>query len=221
MGRFRSPTGALHRRLRVMATHDLTALALIGSLKPSPAPSSSEHLANQVLSALARHGVSGSTVRLADHDIRPGVETDMGDGDQWPAIREQVLAADILVIATPIWMGQTSSVTKRVLERLDAELSETQADGRPVLFDKVAAVAVVGNEDGAHHVSSELFQALNDVGYSIAPQAVTYWVGEAMGSIDYRDLPETPESVAGTTETLARNTAHLARLLRAGAYPAE
>lgn len=204
-----------------MASDDLTALVLIGSLKPSPTPSSSEHLANQVLSALGRHGVTGSTVRLADHDIRPGVETDMGDGDQWSAIRARVLAADILVIATPIWMGQTSSVTKRVLERLDAELSETQADGRPILFDKVAAVAVVGNEDGAHHVSSELFQALNDVGYSIAPQAVTYWVGEAMGSVDYRDLPETPESVASTTETLARNTAHLARLLRGQRYPAQ
>lgn len=200
---------------------ELTALALIGSLKPSPAPSSSEHLANQVLSALAEHGVSGSTIRLADHDIRPGVETDMGDGDQWPTIREQVLAADILVIATPIWMGQTSSVTKRVLERLDAELAETQTDGRPMLFDKVAAVAVVGNEDGAHHVSAELFQALNDVGYSLAPQAVTYWVGEAMGSVDYRDLPETPESVATTTATLARNTAHLVRVLRGSPYPAD
>lgn len=200
---------------------ELTALALIGSLKPSPTPSSSEHLANQVLSALAEHGVDGSTVRLADYDIRPGVETDMGDGDQWPALREQVLAADILVIATPIWMGQTSSVTKRVLERLDAELAETQDDGRPILFDKVAAVAVVGNEDGAHHVSAELFQALNDVGYSLAPQAVTYWVGEAMGSVDYRDLPETPESVATTTATLARNTAHLAHLLKGRPYPAQ
>jgi multimeric flavodoxin WrbA len=218
--RSRSPTPP-SRRTVVPMTDDLTALALIGSLKPSPSPSSSEHLANQVLSALAQHGVTGSTLRLADHDIRPGVETDMGDGDQWPAIREQILAADILLIATPIWMGQTSSVTKRALERLDAELSETQEDGRPILFDKVAAVAVVGNEDGAHHVSAEVYQALNDVGYSFAPQAVTYWVGEAMGSVDYRDLPETPESVATTTATLARNTAHLARQLRAQPYPGE
>lgn len=197
---------------------DLTALVLVGTLTPSPARSSSELLGRQVLAALGEHGVTGELVRLVDHDVRPGVQVDMGPGDAWPAIREQVLAADILVLATPIWMGQPSSVTKRALERLDAELSEKDDEGRLLTYGKVAAVAVVGNEDGAHHVSAELFQALNDVGFTIAAGAVTYWVGRAMETTDYQDLPETPEAVASTTATLAANAAHAARVLRARPY---
>ncbi|QCB92583.1 flavodoxin family protein [Cellulomonas shaoxiangyii] len=200
-------------------TPDLTALVLVGTLTPSPAPSSSELLGRQVLAALGAHGVTGEVVRVVDHDVRPGVQKDMGEGDAWPAIREKMLAADILVIATPIWMGQPSSVTKRALERLDAELSEEDDEGRLLTYGKVAAVAVVGNEDGAHHVSAEVFQALNDVGFTIPAAAITYWVGEAMGSTDYQDLDETPEKVTTTTRTLAANTAHLARLLKQQGYP--
>lgn len=198
---------------------ELTALLLVGSLKSSSDPSSSELLGTQVLDALGEHGVTGTVVRLADHDVKPGVEVDMGDGDAWPEIRRQMLAADILVVATPIWMGQPSSVTKRALERLDAELSETDDQGRMLTQGKVAAVAVVGNEDGAHHTSAEIFQALNDVGFTLAAGAVTYWVGEAMGDVDYKDLDETPEKVAQTTKSLAASTAHLARLLRQSPYP--
>ncbi|GIG41779.1 flavodoxin family protein [Cellulomonas phragmiteti] len=198
----------------------LTALALVGTLTPSPARSSSELLARQVLDALAEHDVTGELVRLVDHDVRPGVQADMGEGDAWPAIRAKVLAADILVLATPIWLGQPSSVTKRALERLDAELSETDDEGRLLTYGKVAVVAVVGNEDGAHHTSAELFQALDDVGFTIPAAGVTYWVGRAMEGTDYQDLDETPEPTAGTTATAARNAAHLARLLRAQPYPA-
>jgi len=155
-------------------TPTLTAVVLVGTLSPSPARSSSELIGQQVLTALGSHGVGGTLVRLVDHDIRPGVEVDMGGGDAWPDIRAQILAADILVIATPIWMGQPSSVTKRALERLDAELSEKDDEGRLLTYGKVAAVAVVGNEDGAHHTSAEIFQALNDVGFTLAAGAVTY-----------------------------------------------
>ena len=202
-----------------MSDSDLTALVLVGTLTPSPERSSSQLLGEQVLADLVKHGVDGSVVRLVDHDVRPGVLVDMGPGDAWPAIRQQMLDADILVLATPIWMGQPSSVNKRALERLDGELSEKDEQGRLLTYGKVAAVAVVGNEDGAHHVSAELFQALNDVGFSLAAGAVTYWVGEAMGGVDYQDLEETPEAVASTTATLAANTVHLARQLKASPYP--
>lgn len=201
-------------------TNALTALALNCTLKPSPADSSTDLLLSQVMTALGDHDVTGTTVRVVDLDVRAGVETDMGDGDEWPKIRDLVLAADILVIGTPIWMGHMSSIAQRVLERLDAELSETDEQGRPILFDKVAAVAVVGNEDGAHHATADLYQGLVDVGFTVAAQAATYWNGEAMQTVDYRDLPETPEAVAAATETLARTTAHLARALRAQPYPA-
>jgi multimeric flavodoxin WrbA len=197
---------------------ELRALALVCSLKPSPEPSSSEKMARQVLDALAEHGVTGEVVRVVDHDVKPGVEVDMGDGDAWPAIRERLLAADILLVATPTWVGHMSSVAQRVLERLDGELSETDDSGRPLISGKVAAVAVVGNEDGAHKITADLMQALDDIGFTIPAQAATYWNDEAMGGRDYLDLEKTPEAVASTTATLAANTAHLARLLTANPY---
>jgi multimeric flavodoxin WrbA len=197
----------------------LRALALVCTLKPSPAPSSSDLIARQVLDALGEHGVSGEVVRVIDHDVKPGVEIDMGEGDAWPAIREKVLAADILVVSTPTWVGQMSIVAQRVLERLDGELSETDDSGRPVISGKVAAVAVVGNEDGAHKITADLMQGLNDIGFTIPAQGGTYWNDVAMGSRDYLDLEETPEAVASTNATLAENAAHLARALTATPYP--
>ncbi|GHG06290.1 flavodoxin family protein [Streptomyces filamentosus] len=199
-------------------TAPLRAVALVCTLSPSPAPSSSQLLAQQVLDELAGHGVTGTLVRIADHDVRSGVATDMGDGDAWPDIRAAVLAADILVLSTPIWLGHPSSIAQRVLERLNAEQSETDEQGRMTTYGKVAAVCVVGNEDGAHKVSADLFQGLNDVGFSLAPNAVTYWVGEAMQSTDYQDLDGTPEKTKATTAALATHTAHLARLLRDAPY---
>jgi len=198
----------------------LRALVLSCSLKKSPATSSSEQIGRELLAALADHDVEGELVRVVDHDVRFGVSVDEGDGDEWPALREKVLAADILIIATPIWMGQPASVCKVVLERLDAELSEKDEQGRPLVYGKVAMVGVVGNEDGAHHVCAEVFQALNDVGFTLPAAAATYWVGEAMGSVDYTDAGPQPETTGAATKTAAANTAHLARLLRADAYPA-
>jgi multimeric flavodoxin WrbA len=200
-------------------TSPLRALALICTLKPSPADSSSALMARQVLAELASHDVTGEVARVVDHDVKPGVDKDMGDGDAWPAIREKILAADILLISTPTWMGQASSVCMRVLERLDAELSEKDDQGRPSVFGKVAVCGIVGNEDGAHHITAQVFQALNDVGFSIPAQGSTYWNGEAMHATDYQDLDETPKATAGTNATVARNAAHLARLLKADAYP--
>lgn len=203
-----------------MTDAPLTALVLNCTLNPSPTESSTERLGQQVLDELARYDVTGTQVRVVDHDVRPGVELDMGEGDEWPAIREKVMAADILVLATPTWMGQHSSVAQRVLERLDAELSETDDQGRLLTFGKVALAVVVGNEDGAHHITAILYQSLNDVGFTIPAQGGTYWNGEAMHTVDYKDLDSTPEPTASATATAAANAAHLARLLRSQAYPA-
>jgi len=197
------------------------ALALNCTLKPSPAASSTELLADQVLAEMAERGVETEQIRVVDFDVRPGVEADMGEGDQWPQIRAKILDADILVVATPTWMGHLSSVAARVLERLDAELSETDEAGNPVVQGKVAVAVVVGNEDGAHKITADLYQALNDVGFSIPSQGGTYWNGEAMHTVDYQDLDETPEEVAGATAGAARNAVHLATLLKANPYPGE
>ncbi|MEW1584989.1 NAD(P)H-dependent oxidoreductase [Micromonospora vinacea] len=200
-----------------MAT--IRALVLNCTLKQSPTPSSAEQLAREVLAELAGQGVEGELVRVVDHDVRFGVSTDEGDGDGWPAIRAKLMAAQVLIIATPIWLGQPSSVCKMVLERLDAELSETDAEGRLLTYGKVAGVAVVGNEDGAHHTIGQVQQALNEVGFTIAAAAATYWVGEALHKVDYSDAGPKPDTTGRTTKALALNTAHLARLLADQPYP--
>jgi len=122
----------------------LKALVLVCSLNPSPKESSSELLAQQVLTELEKYDVQGSFVRVVDHDIKPGVEIDMGDGDAWPQIRQQMMDSDILIIATPIWVGHACSVAQRVIERLDAELSEQDDEGRLLTYGKVGAAVVVG-----------------------------------------------------------------------------
>ena len=198
---------------------NLTALTLVCTLKPSPSESSAALLASDIGAELNSRGVSGEVVRVVDEGVKFGVTTDEGDGDGWPAIREKMLAADILVITTPIWLGQPSSVCKMVLERLDAELGETDDEGRMLTFGKVALVGVVGNEDGAHHTIAECLQALNDAGFSFAANAGTYWVGEAMQAVDYQDHDETPEKTASATRTAVANAVHLARLLKAQGYP--
>ena len=204
---------------RLAGMTELRALVLNCTLKPGPTASSTEKLGTEVLDALGNHGVTGEMVRVIDARVKFGVQVDEGDGDGWPAIREKMLASDILVIATPIWMGQPSAVCKMALERLDAELAETDDEGRMLTSGKVAAVAVVGNEDGAHHVSAEVYQALSDTGFTIPANGVTYWVGEAMHGTDYQDLDPRPEKVEQTTQTLAANAAHLARLLKESSYP--
>jgi multimeric flavodoxin WrbA len=198
----------------------LRVLALTCTLKPSPAKSSSDLIARQLLDLFAERDVTGEVVRVVDHDVRPGVEADMGNGDAWPGIRRKLAGADILLIATPTWVGHMSSVAQRVLERLDAELSETDDQSRPAMFGKVGVAAVVGNEDGAHKIIADLFQALNDVGFTVPAQGATYWNGEAMQGGDYQDLEETPKAVASTNATLVRNAVHLANLLRSQQYPA-
>lgn len=201
----------------------LKVLALNATLKSSTSaePSSTEKLLTLILRELGNHDVQTETIRLADHDIKPGVTSDEGEGDAWPAIREKIVAADIILFGTPIWLGQPSSVCKRALERMDAFLDETDAQGRMVSYGKVAAVAVVGNEDGAHHVSAELFHALNDVGFTIPANAVAYWVGEAMGSKNFVDFDETPDAVNTMVSMLVRNTVHLALLLKNSQYPGD
>ncbi|MEF3404450.1 flavodoxin family protein [Agromyces sp. CCNWLW203] len=202
-----------------MEASTLRAVALVCTLKPGPAPSSSAKLATETMTELARHGVVGETLRIVDYDIRPGVGTDEGHGDQWPEIRRRILDSQIVVLASPTWLGHPSSVAQRVLERLDAELAEVDEEGRPTMFGKVAIVAVVGNEDGAHAVVADVQQGLGDVGFTIPAQGSTYWNGEAMQTTDYLDLPKTPEKTASATATAAANAAHLARLLVDAPFP--
>ena len=188
--------------------------------KSSGEPSSTDAM----LDVLGKHfrdsGVEiAERLRIADYNVLPGVTSDEGEGDDWPGLREKILAHDILIFGGPIWMGQIGSIAKRVLERMDAFLSETDDKGRMPSYSKVAVAAIVGNEDGAHWSTAQLFQTLNDLGWTIPAVAACYWVGEAMGSTDFRDLGQTPDKVEETARMVAANAAHLAGLLKANPYP--
>lgn len=197
------------------------AIAINCTLKADPGEASSTDAMVKVLAdAFARVDVEVSeTVRVAALDIKPGVTSDEGDGDEWPALRAKILAHDILIFGGPIWMGQLGSVGKRVLERMDAFIGETDDAGRMPSYGKVAVAAIVGNEDGAHMSSAQIFQSLNDTGWTIPPVAACYWVGEAMGSTDFKDLEKTPDTVLKTAAMVATNAAHVAALLKANPLP--
>lgn len=199
----------------------VTAIPINCTLKRSGGEKSSTDAMIEVLKGeLKTAGVKVSdTIRIADHNILPGVTSDEGDGDAWPDLRKAILAHDILIFGGPIWLGQVGSIGKRVLERMDAFLSETDDKGHMPSFGKVAVAAIVGNEDGAHGSTAQLFQALNDVGWTIPAVAACYWVGEAMGSTNFVDLKKTPDKVAETAKMVAANAAHLAGLLTNKPYP--
>lgn len=198
----------------------LKALLINCTLKEEKEDSSTGLLLSQIRHSLSAHEVESDLVHATSFNIKPGVKHDEGSQDEWPMIKKKVDDAQILVLGTPIWMGQPSSVVKRVMERLNAYLDDTDDLGRMKTYGKVACVAVVGNEDGAHHTSAEVYQALNDVGFSLAPNAITYWVGEAMQGKDYKDhRGGTPEKTANATAMMCRNAVHLAALLKEQQYP--
>jgi multimeric flavodoxin WrbA len=199
----------------------LKAIAINCSLRGEDGEdSSTDRMIGLIAAALdARKVEVGGTIRIVDHDVKPGVTSNEGKGDAWPGIRKRILAADILVFGTPVWMGQMSSVAKRVVERMDAFLSETDDEGRMPSYGKIALLAIVGNEDGAHNITAQLGQALLDTGWTLPPSPTCYWVGEAMGKVDFRDLPKVPDKVAETVEMAASSAAHLAGLLKAKPYP--
>ncbi|MFD6313178.1 flavodoxin family protein [Streptomyces nigra] len=191
----------------------MKALVINCTLKVSPEPSNTEALASVVAGRLAEQGVEVSSVRAVDLKIAPGVVTDAGDGDEWPEVHERILDSHILVMASPTWLGRPSSVAQRVLERMDAMLSETDDQGRPVAYNRVAGVVVTGNEDGAHHVISEISGALADIGFTIPGQAWTYWhLGPGPGP-DYLDEQKGRDWAHSTGRTMADNLLGVARAL--------
>lgn len=191
----------------------MKALVLNCTLKASPEVSNTEALARVVMDQLEKDGIGAEMVRLVDLDIKPGVKSDEGGGDEWPKVREKLKGAEILIIATPTWMGQMSSVAKRALERLDALLYEVDDQGRSPAMGKVAGVVVTGNEDGAHHIVATVAQGLIDVGFTVPGQAWTYWhLGPGPGP-DYTETRQAHEYSDRVGRNCARNLAWAARAL--------
>ncbi|MGW7288514.1 flavodoxin family protein [Streptomyces sp. NPDC054847] len=194
----------------------MKALVINCTLKTSPEPSNTHALATVVADQLEKYGAEVEFVRAVDMDIRPGVVSEaVGPGDQWPQVHGKLMESDILVVASPTWLGRPSSVAQRVLERMDAMLSETDDDGRPVAYNKVAGVVVTGNEDGAHHVISEISGALADIGYTVPGQAWTYWhLGPGPGP-DYLDDERGRDWSHRTGRAMAANLFGTAKALAA------
>ena len=191
----------------------MNAVVLNCTLKRSPETSNTEALARVVTNALEREGVATEWVRVVDHNVLPGVSSNEGDGDAWPAIRAKIVSAQILLMASPTWLGKPSSVAQRVLERMDAMLSETDDAGRPIAYNRVAGIVVTGNEDGAHHVISEIAGALIDIGFTVPGQAWTYWnMGPGPGP-SYLESDHKREWSKSTGEAAAANLVAVARAL--------
>lgn len=207
---------------------DLTAVFVNGTLKPSPEPSNTQVLADHAIGLMRAEGVGVEVIRAVDHVLPPGVQPDMtehgADRDDWPAIHAKVMAADILVLLTPIWLGEKSSVITRVVERLYGDSGELNDAGQSSYYGRVGGVIVTGNEDGAKHCAMNLVYSLQHLGFTIPPQSDAAWMGEAGPGPSYADEgsggPENDFTNRNTT-FMAWNLLHLARMLKnAGGIPA-
>ncbi len=207
---------------------DLTAMFVSCTLKRSPERSHTEGLMANSAAIMRAHGVTVDQVRAVDHVLAPGVQPDMtehgAERDDWPGIAERVLASDILVLGTPIWLGEKSSVCTRVIERLYALSGQTNDAGQYLYYGRAGGALVTGNEDGIKHVAMNVLYSLQHLGYTIPPQADAGWIGEAGPGPSYLD-----EGSGGTeNEFTRRNTAYMAwnlmhvaaMLKRAGGIPA-
>jgi multimeric flavodoxin WrbA len=191
------------------------ATVLNCSLKASPETSNTQLLSDHVIDELSHHAVTTSVHRLADLHVPPGVATRVGDDDEWPTVRTDILQSQILIVATPTWVGHPSSLAQRALERMDAMISETGEDGQPVAYNRVAGVVVTGNEDGAHHVISEICGGLVDIGFTIPGQAWTYWNRGPGPGDDFSNTTEGHDWSIKTGRAMARNLLAVAKALAA------
>src|SRR5919107_272206 len=207
---------------------DLKAVYFNGTLKRSPEKSNTEGLITVSRLIMEKQGVATRVIRTVDHDIASGVYPDMREHgaatDEWPELYPRVLAADILVLAGPIWLGDNSSVMKRVIERLYACSSQLNAAGQYAYYGRVAGCLITGNEDGIKHCAMNILYSLQHLGYAIPPQADAGWIGEAGPGPSYLD----PGSGGPENDFTNRNTAfmtwnlmHMARMIKdAGGIPA-
>ena len=207
---------------------DLRAMFVNCTLKRSPEVSNTEGLAGISMEIMRRNGIDVEAVRAVDHEIPVGVWPDMTEhgwaADEWPAIFARVMAADILVLCTPIWLGEKSSVCTKVVERLYGNSSQVNAAGQYAYYGKVGGCLVTGNEDGVKHCAMNILYSLQHLGYVIPPQADAGWIGEAGPGPSYLDPgsggPENDFTNRNTT-FMTWNIMHMARMLKdAGGVPA-
>ncbi|KQR50721.1 flavodoxin [Leifsonia sp. Leaf336] len=211
---------------------DLRALFINTTLTRSPGRSHTQSLIDASASIMSANGVEVDQFRSVDHPIATGVYPDMREYgwevDAWPDLFPRVLAADILVIAGPIWLGDNSSETKKVIERLYSHSGELNEKGQWLYYGRTGGCLITGNEDGIKHCASNILYSLQHIGYAVPPQADAGWIGEAGPGPSYGDDLGDGRRVGFGNDFTNRNTTfltwnllHLARLLKdAGGFPA-
>lgn len=192
----------------------MKAVLLNCSLKKSGEESNTGALMGSLVREFNKNNVECILIRVADFFIPPGVKTDMGEGDEWPLIHEKILESEILVIGSPTWLGLHSSLAQRVLERMDAMISEKSKSGVPVAYNKVAGVVVTGNQDGAKQVIANIFYALSEIGFTIPSQAYTFWNKGPGPGESYLQSEEGHKWAIETGKLTAKNLFFLARALQ-------
>lgn len=215
-----------------MATYsDLKALFINTTLKKSPDMSHTQLLIDASASIMRKQGVQVEQFRSIDHQIASGVYPDMREHgwgvDEWPELFKKVMEADILVIGGPIWLGDNSSETKKVIERLYASSGELNDKGQWLYYGKTGGCLITGNEDGIKHCAMNILYSLQHIGYSIPPQADAGWIGEAGPGPSYGDEVEGKRAgldndfTNRNTTFMTWNLLHMARLLKdADGFPA-
>jgi multimeric flavodoxin WrbA len=221
------PTPAQPEPAQPLDHSGLRALFVSCTLTPSPGASNTEALMADSIAIMEQQGVSTELVRAVDLDLAPGIQPDLSEqfpGDEWPGLFAKVQAADILVLGSPIWLGEKSSVCTRVVERLYAHSAETNDRGQSMYYGKVGGVVVTGNEDGYKHIGMNLTYSLQHLGFTVPPQSDVGWVGEAGPGPSYADEGSGgPESdfTQRTLTFMTWNLLHMAATLRArGGIPA-
>ncbi len=199
----------------------LKAVALNCTLKSSPEESNTAALMKKVIAEMDTLGVETELIRVVDHNIKFGVSNDEGDGDEWPGILKKIKAADILIIGTPIWLGERGSVAQMVMERLDGTYADADEEtGQYPMYGKVAGVVITGNEDGAHNAAQTILFNLTHIGFTIPPNADCYWVGDAGPGPSYIEAGGEKNLYSNrTARYLAHNAAYMARLLKSNPIP--
>jgi len=194
----------------------IKVLILNCTLKYSPEKSHTQALIDKVIGLYEEQGAKCETVRVTDYNIKFGVSSNEGKGDEWPKIYEKIKACDIIIIGMPIWMGVRSSVASMVIERLDGSYSDGDPEtGQFPLYNKVGAAIVTGNEDGAHDCLAYTLFNLSHFGCVIPPNCDTYWVGPAGPGPSYMDADGDKHLYTNkTARYLVHNTLHFAKILK-------
>ena len=200
----------------------LKALFLNCTIKKNPEVSHTRGLCNDIAKVYEKeHGVQCDFIRVVDYHVPSGLKSDMGNDDEWPIILKKIKESDILIVGTPIWIGNISSVAQRVFERLEGTYSEgNKENGQYPLYNKVGSAVVTGTEDGAHFCAKTINFCLYRFGCTIPPGADCYWVGPAGPGPSYLDAEGSKHLYTNRTKrTLVENTVFLADLLKENKIP--